>query len=49
MPGAEDTEMNKAIVLPQSVKENRLVNRRIIAQRIRAIKKIGSEGAEQRQ
>lgn len=49
MPGAEDTKMNKAIVLPQSVKENRLVNRRIIAQRIRAIKKIGSEGAEQRQ
>nr|KAF6489912.1 hypothetical protein HJG59_010307 [Molossus molossus] len=48
MPGAEDTKMNKLIVLPQSVKENRFVNRGIIDQRIRVIKKIGSELREQR-
>lgn len=36
MPGAEDTKMNKTIVLPQPVKENRL------------IKKVGSELREQR-
>lgn len=33
--------MNKLIVLAQSVKEDRLVNRDIIAQRVRAIKEIG--------
>lgn len=36
MPGAEDTKMNKTIVLPQPVKENRL------------IKKVGPELREQR-
>ena len=39
MPGAEDTKMNELMVLPQSVKENRLVNIGIIAQRIKAIKR----------
>lgn len=41
MPKAGATEMNKLIVLAQSVKENRLVNRDIIAQRVRAVKEIG--------
>lgn len=41
MPEAEGTKMNKLIVLSQSVQENRLVNRDIIAQRVRAIKERG--------
>lgn len=42
MPGAENTKMNKTIVLPQPVQENRLVNRNIKKGRIRV------KGAEKR-
>lgn len=48
MPGAESTRMNKLIVFSQSVQENRLVNRDTIAQRVRAMKEIGTGLREQR-